>query len=80
MSRFLAWLLRYKGLTVYSPGLVGRLRATNVMREHRLDFDDALIVQKLRDLSRKTVVSYDGHLDGIDGIDRETPEQLLSDL
>ena len=80
MSRFLASLFRYKGLTVHSPGLVGRLRATNVMREHRLDFDDALVVQTLRDLSRKTVISYDGHLDGIEGVARKTPEELLSDL
>lgn len=76
IGNFLASLLRYKGLTVYSPGLVGRLRAARVMREEGLDFDDALMVQSMRDLSKGTVVSYDRHLDGVEGISRVTPESI----
>ena len=77
ISKFLASLLRYKGLTVHSPGLVGRLRATRIMRENRLDFDDALLIQTMRDLSKGTVVSYDKHLDAVEGVDRKSPEDLL---
>ena len=77
ISRFLASLMRYKGLTVHPPGLVGRLRATRIMRESQLDFDDALIVQTMRDLSEMIVVSYDKHLDAIKGVERRTPEDLI---
>lgn len=74
ITNFLASLVRYKGLTVHSPGLVGRLRAANLMREEGLDFDDALILQTARDLSKSTVVSYDRHLDTVEGVKRVTPE------
>jgi predicted nucleic acid-binding protein len=77
MVNFIASLFRYKGLSIYSPGLVGRLRAAKFMGEHGLDFDDALLVQTLVDLTGQTVVSYDSHLDGVDGILRKTPGDLL---
>jgi predicted nucleic acid-binding protein len=77
ISNFLASLFRSKGLTVHSPGLVGRLRAAKVMRDEGIDFDDALIVQTVRDLSGGIVVSYDRHFDSVEGVERRIPEDLL---
>jgi predicted nucleic acid-binding protein len=77
MATFVASLFRYKGLTIYTPGLIGRLRAAKLMGKHDLDLDDALMVQALADLVGKAVVSYDVHLDGLDGIVRKTPGDFL---
>jgi hypothetical protein len=52
IALFLASLLRYKGLTVYSMSLGSRIRATSLMKNYGLYFDDALAVQALKDLSR----------------------------
>jgi predicted nucleic acid-binding protein len=77
IALFLASLLRYKGLRVYPVGLVGRIKATRVMRDYGLDFDDALAVQALRELSIATIVSYDDDFDAVEWVKRHTPEDLL---
>ncbi len=77
ISTFLASLLRYKGLRIHWTGLVGKIKATSIMRDHKLDFDDAIAVQALRDLSWKEVVSYDRHFDSVDWVIRKTPEDLV---
>ena len=48
ISLFLASLLRYRGLSVYPLSLVSRIKATSLMRDYSLNFDDALAVQALR--------------------------------
>lgn len=42
LSLFLVSLLRYRGLTVHPVGLGGRIKATSLMKDYGLDFDDAL--------------------------------------
>lgn len=74
---FLALLLRYKGLQVYPLALISRIRATSFMRDYGLDFDDALAVQALKELSTDTIVSYDDDFDSVDWVKRLTPEDLL---
>jgi len=44
IALFLASLLRYKGLTVYSMSLGSRIRATSLMKNYGLDFDNAFAV------------------------------------
>ncbi len=77
ISIFLISLLKYKGLRIESVGMEDRIKATSIMKENRLSFDDALAVQTLRRLSLDTIVSYDTHFDGVSGIKRKTPEEFL---
>jgi len=63
---------------VYSPGLVGRIKATRYTREYGLDFDDALTVQAMEGLSMDAIVPYDRCFDAVDRVERATPEELLS--
>ena len=77
MALFLASLLRYKGLSVYPLGLVSRIRATSFMKDYGLNFDDALAVQALKELSTDTIVSYDDDFDSVEGVKRRIPEDIL---
>ena len=78
LSYFLASLRAYKGLRILVLGLDERIKATTIMRDYKLDFDDALAVQALRELSLDTIVSYDAHFDAVDWVQRKTPEDLVS--
>jgi predicted nucleic acid-binding protein len=77
IALFLASLLRYKGLIVYSMSLSSRIKATSLIKNYGLDFDDALAIQALKDLSSDTIVSYDNDFDSVDWIKRRIPEDLL---
>jgi len=77
MALFLASLLRYKGLNVYPLDLVSRIRATSFMKDYGLNFDDALAVQALKELSTDTIVSYDDDFDSVEGVKRRIPEDIL---
>jgi len=74
---FLTSLLRCKGLKVYPLGIISRIRATTFMRDYGLDFDDALAVQALKDLSIDTIISYDDDFDAVKGVKRCVPEDIL---
>jgi len=77
ISLFLASLLRYRGLKVYPLSLVSRIKATSFMKEYGLNFDDALAVQALKELSTNIIISYDKDFNSIEWIKRRTPEELL---
>ena len=77
LALFFASLLRYKGLRIHPVGLNGRIRAISMMRDYGLDFDDAIAVQAIRELSIDTIVSYDDDFDSVDWVKRRTPESLL---
>lgn len=77
LAIFLASLLRYKGLRIHPMGLSGRIKATYFMRDYGLDFDDALAIQALKELSIDTIVSYDDDFDSVQWVKRRTPEELL---
>jgi len=74
---FLVSLLRYRGLRVYPLSLVSRIKATSFMKDYGLNFDDALAVQALKELSVSTIVSYDDDFNSIEWVKRRTPEDLL---
>ncbi|MDK2383480.1 MAG: type II toxin-antitoxin system VapC family toxin [Candidatus Korarchaeota archaeon] len=76
LAVFLASLFLYRGLVIYPVGMGGRLKAIHFMREYGLDFDDALALQAMRDLSIRTLVSYDRDFDSVDWVKRVTPESL----
>ncbi|MEM2429429.1 MAG: type II toxin-antitoxin system VapC family toxin [Nitrososphaerales archaeon] len=77
---FLASLLRYKGLIIYPVSLGARIRSTSIMRDYNLDYDNALAIQALKDLSTSIIISYDEDFDSINWIKRYTPEELIKDL
>ena len=77
VALFLASLLRYKGLKVYPLGLVSRMRATSFMKDYGLNFNDALAVQALKELSTDTIVSYHNDFDSVEWVKRRIPEDML---
>ncbi|MBO3769212.1 MAG: type II toxin-antitoxin system VapC family toxin [Thermoproteota archaeon] len=77
LTLFLASLLRYKGLRIHRMSLSSRIKATYFMKEYGLDFDDALAIQALKELSMDTIVSYDDDFDSVNWVKRITPEDVL---
>jgi len=77
IALFLVSLLRYKGLRIHTMGLSGHIKSTLIMRDYGLDFNDALAVQALKDLSTNVIVSYDEDFDSINWIKRYIPEELV---
>jgi predicted nucleic acid-binding protein len=47
------------------------------MKDYGLNFDDALAVQALKELSTDTIVSYDDDFDLVEGVKRRIPEDML---
>lgn len=74
---FLASLLQYRGLTIYPLMIYGKIKATEIMREENLDFDDSLAVYVVKKLNLKTVVSYDSDFDKVRWLERKVPEDLV---
>jgi len=74
---FLLSLFSYEGLEIYILSIADRLEATKHMESLKLDFDDALAYQAMLALNIKDIVLYDKHFDGLPGIRRTTPAQIL---
>ncbi len=72
---FLASLFSYRGLTIHTLGMHSRIRAAAIMRDHNLDYDDALAVQALKELSIDKIISYDDDFDRVDWVHRIIPER-----
>jgi len=76
IALFLGSLLRYKGLNIYPLSITDRIKATDIMKDFGLDYDDALAVQAMKRSSIKTIVSYDEDFDSISHVKRVVPEEL----
>lgn len=74
---FLSSLLGYRGLHIRFSRLLDKIKATNHMKRHGLDFDDALALQAMKASGINSVVSYDEDFDLIPDIERVSPEDLL---
>ena len=74
---FLTSLLQYKGLTIYLSSIYDRIKATEIMRDEGLDFDDALAAYIVKKLKLKTIISYDTDFDRVDWLERKIPEDLI---
>jgi predicted nucleic acid-binding protein len=73
---FLSSLSAYKGLAIHRNGLKDLLRAIGIMREKRLDLDDAIQYSAAVSLGVKAIVSFDKHFDGLE-VPRAEPAQLV---
>jgi len=74
---FLSSLMGYKGLSIYFSSLIDRIMATNHMRDHRLDFDDALTLQAMKENGINKIISYDKDFEKVPFVKRVQPESLL---
>lgn len=74
---FLASLLHYRGLIIYPLLIYDKIKATEIMKEEGLDFDDSLAAYVVKKLNLKVVVSYDSDFDGVSWLERKVPEDLV---
>jgi len=74
---FLSSLLGYKGLRIHFSSLLDRIMATNHMKNHNLDFDDALALQAMKENKIEKIISNDKDFDKIPHVKRIQPESLL---
>ncbi len=74
---FLTSLIQYRGLTIYPLTVYDKIKATELMRDWNLDYDDALAAYIAKKLGLKIVVSYDTDFDKIPWLERLTPEDFL---
>jgi len=73
---FLSSLLGYKGLSIYFSSPLDRIAAAGHMRDHGLDFDDALTLQAMRENGVERIISYDRDFDKVSIVRRVTPESV----
>jgi predicted nucleic acid-binding protein len=74
---FLSSLMGYKGLSIYFSSLIDRIIATKHMRDHGLDFDDALTLQAMKENGINKIISYDKDFEKVPFVKRVQPESLL---
>lgn len=77
IKKFLMGLVAYEGLTVYEVNLVDRILATGIMEKHKRKYDDALNYFVMKSLGIKEIVSFDRDYDGLPGIQRIEPIDVL---
>ncbi|MDI6721208.1 MAG: type II toxin-antitoxin system VapC family toxin [Candidatus Aenigmarchaeota archaeon] len=77
MKNFLIFADNMEGLTIHSPTYQTVYAAFDIMENHKLDFDDALVVAVMRALSIKELVSFDSHFDRIREIKRIEPKDIV---
>lgn len=77
MRNFLLSLLISQGLAIYQHEIIDRLAAVKTMEEHKLTFDDAINVIALKALDIKEIVSFDTDFDGLPGIKRLEPKDVI---
>ena len=70
---FLNGLLKYEGLRFYQIKIKDRIDALNLMSKHKLDYEDAVILQSAISTSSDEIVSFDKHFDNIKEIKRIEP-------
>jgi len=53
-----------------------KIKATEIMRDEGLDYDDALAAYVIKKLDLGVIVSYDSHFDKVSWLERKTPEDF----
>ena len=76
LSLFLSSLLGYKSLHVQHLSLYDRIEATRYMESFKLDFDDSITYQAMKNLNVNHVVSFDKDLDRITSLKRLEPKEV----
>ncbi|MEM2950861.1 MAG: type II toxin-antitoxin system VapC family toxin [Nitrososphaeria archaeon] len=74
---FLSSLIGYRGLRIHTSSLLDRIEATTHMKNHNLDFDDAMALQAMNENGIERIITYDKDFDSIPHIKRIQPEELL---
>ncbi len=77
LATFLSSIAAFKGLKLYWLSLLDRLHATEHMVQTGLDFEDATAYEVCRRLSLDGIVSFDKHFEGLPGLQRFEPKDLL---
>lgn len=77
LATFLSSIAAFKGLKLYWLSLLDRLHATEHMAQTGLDFEDATAYEVCRRLSLDGIVSFDKHFEGLPGLQRFEPKDLL---
>lgn len=78
MNDFIVFLDNLPNLTIVSPSYVVLYRTFEIMRKHKLDFDDALVISVMNSLNIKELISFDKDFDNIKDIKRIEPIELIS--
>lgn len=76
LSLFLSSLLGYRSLQIQYLSLYDRIEATRHMERFKVDFDDSMTYQAMRNLKADQAVSFDKDLDKIPSIKRLDPKQV----
>lgn len=77
VRRFLMSIALFKGMSVYSVKHSDKIKATGHMYNHKLDFDDSIIIQSAFSNNIKEIVSFDKDFDRIKEIRRLEPKEIL---
>lgn len=77
IKKFLLGLVAFEGLTIYEVNLVDRILATREMEKFKRKYDDALNYFVMKSLGIKEIVSFDRDYDGLPGIKRREPLDVL---
>lgn len=77
IKKFLMGIVAYEGLTIYEVNLVDRILITKIMEKYKRKYDDALNYFVMKSLGIKEIVSFDRDYDGLPGITRITPGDVL---
>ena len=75
--RFLLALRGSKGLSIYDHTFNDRILAANVMLKSNLTFDDSMVTVAMKALKIESIVSFDSHFNGVKGIKRVEPKDLI---
>jgi predicted nucleic acid-binding protein len=73
---FLMSIVEFKGLSIYNTDLKDEIAVIDEM-DNGLDFDDALQSYVAKKLNLR-IISFDRHFDGIEGLIRLEPKDVLS--
>jgi len=77
LAKFISSIVAYRGLKLYWLSVVDRLHATVHMSRTGLDFEDSTMLEACMRLRAEGVVSFDRDFDGVEGIQRLEPRDLL---
>jgi len=76
LTNFLKGLATSKGLSIHESGLSEEIAVSMLAQSINRDFDDSLQYFLAKKLGAQSIVSFDGHLDGLD-VERTEPVDHL---
>ena len=80
IRKFFVSLSLFKGLYIHNLDLRGRIAAAQKMADENLDFDDSTSIVAMEEMKIKEIVSLDRDFEGVKGITRVEPREVVSRL